>query len=244
MVWAVLLVAICLIAHQIWQDRQHFPAFEQLSGSEARQRTFRRWIVDSFIRYGLLGLLGLYLIGDLDAVYRLPSDIEAARTSLGLPPGRAQWMGYGLAAAVTIGLVAGAAGSASLDPSKVSQDGVGSLFARNRQEARWTGLLSLNAGLTEEIFFRALLFTALFEATGSLIVAALLATVLFAVAHLYQGLNGVLSSGLFGVIFMMIYLMTGALWLVILLHALIDLRSLVLLPYSLGWLSPEKDTSS
>ena len=107
---------------------------------------------------------------------------------------------------------------------------------------RWTGLLSINAGLVEETFFRALLFITVFQTTGSVVAAMLISTVLFGLAHAYQGVAGVLTSGLLGFFFMVIYAATGALWLVILLHALIDLRGLVLLPWSLGWLSSEKET--
>ena len=102
----------------------------------------------------------------------------------------------------------------------------------------------MNAGLVEEIFFRAMLFIALYQVSGSVLVALAGATILFAVAHAYQGIAGVLSSGLIGAIFMVIYAATGALWLVIALHALLDLRGLVLLPWSLGWLSSDKEIPS
>jgi membrane protease YdiL (CAAX protease family) len=48
--------------------------------------------------------------------------------------------------------------------------------------------------------------------------------------HIYQRVWGVLGAIILGLIFSLVYLLTGSIWVVVVAHALIDLRSLVLLP--------------
>lgn len=241
MAWFILIISCGLIALQIWQDVRTFPKFEAMSDSTDRRKVLRYWTVDSFIRYGVLGTVALFIVGAPEALWTLPSDVGAGinefTASINLSPGRAAIGGYGLAGVLALGLLAGAVAGFYIKSDAVPKDGVGALLARNWKEARWTGAISINAGVVEEIFFRALLFIVLFQVSESILLAMIGSTVLFAVAHAYQGIGGVLTSGLLGAMFMVIYAATGALWLVILLHALIDLRGLVLLPWSLGWLS-------
>ena len=246
--WLVFLGACALIAHQIWRDRRTFPAFEALRDTASRQRAFRKWTLTSFIRYGVLGVAGLMLMDATPALWQLPANMEASLAGLcdatGISRRDVTLFGLSVAGVVTLGIFAGGAAGFFLKAGDIPQHGVGALLARNRQEAWSASLISINAGLVEEIFFRAMLFVAIYHITGSVLTGMLGSTALFAVAHAYQGLAGILSSGLIGALFMVIYAATGALWLVILLHALLDLRGLVFLPWSLGWLSPEKETLS
>jgi membrane protease YdiL (CAAX protease family) len=52
--------------------------------------------------------------------------------------------------------------------------------------------------------------------------AALLSALLFGAAHAYQGLAGVIRTGLFGLFFTAIVLLTRSLWPAIVLHAVVD----------------------
>ncbi|MFZ0523535.1 MAG: CPBP family intramembrane glutamic endopeptidase, partial [Candidatus Acidiferrales bacterium] len=52
---------------------------------------------------------------------------------------------------------------------------------------------------------------------------------IFGAGHLYQGIAGVIFSAILGLIFSAIFLMTGNLLLPMILHALIDLRILLIL---------------
>jgi membrane protease YdiL (CAAX protease family) len=54
--------------------------------------------------------------------------------------------------------------------------------------------------------------------------------VLFGGLHLYQGAWGILGSMAIGALLMVLYLATGNILAPIIAHALIDLRSLVLIP--------------
>ena len=53
---------------------------------------------------------------------------------------------------------------------------------------------------------------------------------IFGGLHAYQGVAGVIGSTIIGALFMALYLATGNILVVIVVHALFDLRSLVLIP--------------
>ncbi|MGV9771264.1 CPBP family intramembrane glutamic endopeptidase [Streptosporangium sp. NPDC003464] len=97
---------------------------------------------------------------------------------------------------------------------------------------RWYAAgLSVTAGVTEEIVYRGLLIAVGTHAFGlSEGVAAFGALAVFVLGHLYQGWRGMLMVTLIGFGLTSLYLRTDSLLLPILLHALIDLRGLVLTP--------------
>lgn len=93
---------------------------------------------------------------------------------------------------------------------------------RDGKERRAWSALSVTAGITEELVFRAYLLwlLPLFVPTGW---AVVLASLLFGFQHAYQGLAGVVRTGLLGGVLCGIYLASGSLLLPILAHVLIDL---------------------
>jgi membrane protease YdiL (CAAX protease family) len=97
-------------------------------------------------------------------------------------------------------------------------------------ERRWAWAVSVSAGACEELVFRGLLIAAGIAAGWPPIVAVLASSVLFGLAHLYQGWLGMLLTTLLALIMAWIYLPTGSLLLPIVLHVLIDLRGLVMVP--------------
>ena len=76
---------------------------------------------------------------------------------------------------------------------------------RNGAETVWTGLLSINAGIGEELFFRLALPLLIVLVTGNVIAAFAVAAIVFGLVHVYQGWVGVLATTFLGVVF------TGAL---------------------------------
>ena len=90
--------------------------------------------------------------------------------------------------------------------------------------------LSLNAGVIEELLFRLGMPALLFGITGNGLLAFVAASVLFGLLHIYQKVWGVIGATLLGLLFSLVYLLTGSIWIVMIVHALIDLRSLVLIP--------------
>jgi membrane protease YdiL (CAAX protease family) len=84
----------------------------------------------------------------------------------------------------------------------------------------------------EEIIFRGFLLRYLHTAPWhlTLIWAIALSSAIFGLQHLYQGIAGVLQTTVMGVLFCLIFLITGNLAVPILLHTVMDLRVLLLLP--------------
>ena len=103
------------------------------------------------------------------------------------------------------------------------------LLPRTTVERRLFTVVGVTAGVCEEWLYRGF-FLAVVAAlaggppTGVLVVVAAVA---FGLAHAYQGLAGIVTTGLLGGIMAAVYLQTGSLLLPVLLHAVIDLRFLL-----------------
>lgn len=98
---------------------------------------------------------------------------------------------------------------------------------------RWTFVgVAVTAGICEEILYRGMLVYLLNDKLQHFgpILTLFATAIIFALAHLYQGWKGMLQTGVLGFVFTGIYLSTGALWIPIFLHLLIDLRFLFALP--------------
>ncbi len=98
-------------------------------------------------------------------------------------------------------------------------------------EFRLFPALCLSAGICEEILYRGFLLSYLASAPLPLPAwgALAAASVLFGLAHLYQGLSGVLATSVLGLLLSLLFLWTGSLALPMLLHTLIDLRAWLIL---------------
>jgi len=103
---------------------------------------------------------------------------------------------------------------------------------RTRRERRWFGAVSISAGICEEVIFRGFLaqYFAALPLGISPIGAYLLSALVFGIDHGYQGLSGILATGFLALVFTALFLATGSIWVPILVHALIDLRILLILP--------------
>ena len=97
------------------------------------------------------------------------------------------------------------------------------LMPVTRREKVWYAGLSFCAGFGEELAYRAYAIPALIVAGGSASAAVALTSVAFAVLHSYQGVLGVVRTGVVGVIMGMVFLHTGSVWPAIVAHVLIDL---------------------
>lgn len=97
------------------------------------------------------------------------------------------------------------------------------LVPRTWRELRWYRVMSINAGITEELVYRGFLLWYLQQYVG-LVWAAALAVLIFTVAHAYQGLANVPALAVASVCFVGLYLGSGSLWVPILMHAVLDIR--------------------
>jgi membrane protease YdiL (CAAX protease family) len=93
-----------------------------------------------------------------------------------------------------------------------------------RQELYWFSGVSLTAGFCEEFLYRGY-FIWVFAPWLGWWGAAALSLPFFAIAHLYQGWNGVLRTAAAGAIFTLLVAAFQSLWPAIALHALVDLGS-------------------
>lgn len=95
---------------------------------------------------------------------------------------------------------------------------------KSKREFKWFNLLSISAGICEEIIFRLFLFSYLLEITN-LIVAFVLTNIVFAITHLVSGIKNIIGAFILGIIFTSIYYFTENIWLAIILHIAIDISA-------------------
>lgn len=97
------------------------------------------------------------------------------------------------------------------------------LMPTTSQEKKMFAGLSLCAGFGEEIAYRGYAMTTVIAVTGSTSVGLILTSLTFGALHSYQGLIGVIRTGILGLLMGVVFLATGSLWPPIIAHALIDL---------------------
>jgi membrane protease YdiL (CAAX protease family) len=101
--------------------------------------------------------------------------------------------------------------------------GVGELVPTTALELRVFALISVSAGICEEVAFRGFVMPFLAHFVGSW-AALVVASLLFGGGHAYQGLNGVLRTGVSSLLLGALFLATGTLLPSIVLHAAVDLQ--------------------
>lgn len=231
-----------LVWRAIARERREYARFKRLRSTVQRQKVYRRWLIE-----GALSLGGLSVATVLGAWSAIPEALAAAqawepiaatREFLGGPVGIPVALGVAVLAAVLLVLpvllVRG-----SLDEAPAVGD-IRALLPRTRGELPYGAGLSLNAGVFEELLFRLGLPALVVAVTGDALVAFLGATLLFGLLHVYQGPLGVVFSIVLGALFVLLYVVTGSILVPIVVHALVDLRSMVLIPIVLGgaWRKP------
>ncbi len=106
------------------------------------------------------------------------------------------------------------------------------LLPSSPQERRWWWLVCITAGVCEETVYRGFLLhyfhTLPFHL--SLTWAMVVASAIFGIGHLYQGVAGGVQTAIVGFVFAGMFVMTGSLVVPIVVHAVMDLRVLAMLP--------------
>ena len=236
---ALLLVVVTLLVWRaVSRERREYAQFKRMRATASRQKVMRRWLVESVLVFG--GLSAALLLA---AWAYVP---QALRDAQGWAPIAASRdfffdtsLGRGLAIGALIGLLVALVLPVLLlrkaDPDDVPKLGdIGALLPRTRGELPYGAGLALSAGVFEELMFRLALPALLFGIWPDGPLAFALATLLFGALHLYQRWVGVLTATVLGVVFAYLYLVSGSILLPILVHAVVDLRSLVLLPLVIG----------
>lgn len=97
------------------------------------------------------------------------------------------------------------------------------LIPRNLRQLGGFFMLAITAGICEEILFRGFLIDYLTQYTD-IYSAALASSIIFGLAHTYQGLRGILQGMGAGIVFAAFYIFTGSLLVPMLLHVLVDIH--------------------
>jgi membrane protease YdiL (CAAX protease family) len=229
---AVAITLALMVLRALRQDRREYRRFKLLRSTARRQVVFRRWVLQSLAMFGgasaVLLLLSWPFVGlllsDLNSIEWV-MDARLAFASSGVGPGIAIGVSLALVAGAVFGIVA-----ARRETEIPSLGDVQALLPRNRAELRWGAALSINAGVVEELMFRLALPAALYGITRNAVVAIIASLLIFGALHAYQGVTGIVASLVIGTVLMAIYLATENILFAIVVHALFDLRSLVLIP--------------
>ncbi|WP_328807027.1 CPBP family glutamic-type intramembrane protease [Nocardiopsis coralli] len=112
------------------------------------------------------------------------------------------------------------------------------LYPRTRAEQATAAGAAVTGGVFAEILYRGLFITLVASMGLNLFVAAVLSILLFSVAHVYQGWWGAAHGALTGTLFTVLYLGTGSLWVPIVVHVVLNIRSMVFPPASAA---PDED---
>ncbi|MCU1544071.1 MAG: family intrarane metalloprotease protein [Microbacteriaceae bacterium] len=235
--WVLCGVFVLLLAFMLFnavrKDRREYRRFKRMRSTARRQKTFAKWLRESFLNFGGAALVVLLLTWQyiplfLDAVndWDFVADARRAFATTG-------WLGPTLLIALIVALLGGAVLGIVLARSETEVPSIGdvqALLPRNRAELRYGAALAINAGVVEELLFRLAMPALVFGFTGNAVSAVVVSVLVFGALHVYQGAAGVIGATVIGAVFMAIYLATGSIVAAIVVHALFDLRSLVLIP--------------
>jgi membrane protease YdiL (CAAX protease family) len=152
-------------------------------------------------------------------------------TALGLDP-RLGWgfagFAIGLVAIVGVMVLQGrlVARDASLrDRVRARLAPVERLMPSSRAEYPGFASLALTAGICEELLFRGFVTWALAHVLPGAWQVLLAQAALFGLAHAYQGVRGIVTTGFVGLVMGLLVWITGSLWASMIVHALMDLHA-------------------
>ncbi|CAN5180839.1 hypothetical protein BH20ACT5_BH20ACT5_06330 [soil metagenome] len=237
---ALLLAAYLLVGEPVAGLVLH----RRFEAALTRDRTARRWL------YHRLLLLEWGLVALVAGVVLLAPGVGWAELGLRWPDRAPGALAVGLTIGVLGVLVLSTrtvrgsrrrAVDTDVPPLPVpASPSVIALVPRTVPERRLFVGVALTAGFCEEVLYRGFLL-----AVGAALAPSapdwalvILAGAVFGVVHAYQGRVGILATGVLGAVLAVLYLDSGSLLLPIAVHALIDLR-ILLLPISV--LAPDED---
>lgn len=113
---------------------------------------------------------------------------------------------------------------ASPEQKRAAREQLGDLLPflpQDDRDLRTFFALSVTAGVVEELLYRGFALWALAQ-WMPLWAAVLLSSVAFGLAHSYQGVGGMLRTGVMGLVFAVLFVASGSIWLPMLFHALFD----------------------
>lgn len=222
----LLYVGFFALALPLWGALVSWPRFERQGQADPARARQRLWIGAITWPWGLVAI---------GAAPWIANDRSWGLLGLTLPNGWRLWLAIGLVLLIALynaySAVAVARDSTARESVRKQFTGqLANVLPQARGELTWFGAVSLTAGFCEEFLYRGYFIWALSPWLGWWGAAAV-SLALFASGHAYQGLDGVIRTGVVGAMFTLVVAITGSLWSAIVLHALVDLGGGVL-----GWL--------
>ncbi len=106
------------------------------------------------------------------------------------------------------------------------------MLPKTYREKQWFTFVSATAGIGEEIVYRGFLMYHLMQQFSKLplLLILLIASIIFGLAHSYQGLTGMLKTSLVGMVLGALYITSGSILPGIILHFIMDFSSNFLYP--------------
>ena len=235
--WILAALFVALVAFLAYRaqrkDRREYQRFKRYHSTVRRQAMYRKWLRESFLSFGGLALVLLVLVWQF--VPLLLDEINGWDAVLSARAWYASLGGLSIALTVALTIVVVVLPIVVLFFARSQEDvtaigDIQALIPRNTAEVRLGALLSLNAGVVEELVFRLAVPALLYGAFGSALFALITSTLLFGALHAYQGAVGIIGTMLVGAFLLLLYIATGSILVPIVVHVLIDLRSFVLIP--------------
>ena len=216
------------------KDRREYQRFKRYRSTVRRQAMYTKWLRESFLVFAGLSLVLLLLVWQFVPLFL--DDVNGWDGVRSIRDWYASLGGFSIALTALLAFLVVVAPILLLFLARGQTDEVTSigdiqaLLPRNRAEVRLGALLSVNAGLFEELLFRLALPALLYGAFGSALFAGLASVLIFGALHVYQGAAGVIGTILIGAFLLALYVATGSILVPIIVHVLIDLRSFVFIP--------------
>jgi len=225
----ILLFLILSNVYFFRRDTSAYNRFAKLADTKERQGFYMKWTLEPFVIFGVSSLIVLLVIGKFHTLFTPPEFIvelnqiiiaEKLRASNSFLAGIIEGINYTVLPMLMIGgslwtffhEYSNSKKDNSLEPKIIEEENfrnLAPLIPRNFNERVWGALLSINAGFSEELFFRLLIPILVYGISQSAIAAVLVSTLWFGLAHYYQGLSGIIAM----------------------VHAIIDLNGLTLGPW-------------
>jgi len=229
-----LVVAVLGLIAWVISDIRQYRAFKAATVSAVRQRFYLSWAVQGFILLGCGSVITAMVLGRDLQFHTLPPEFEQL-AALFRPPKPVNANG-GSRIGLIIGFLLGLAIAVSIQvwrmrrALKVVLGDVDAMIPRNWRERLAVLPLCLNAGFSEELFFRMALPLLVASVTGSVLTGFVVSAIIFGLIHAYQGWKGVVATTFLGVILTLVYLKSGSLVRPIVLHVLLDVVGLIVRP--------------
>ena len=212
---ALLILTVVVPLLGIWDFRRLLRWTEE-GRADARIKTYN-WIIA--MEWGMtLGFLIWWLSAGRDL------------SALGLVPAAEgwQWLAIGLGLAGMLFMIYQMT-SVMHSPEQLEQvrekmGKLSGLAPQSPREDRLFAVVSVTAGVCEEILYRGLLMAVLVPAVGTWSAVAL-TSVIFGLGHAYQGLAGFGKTTLVGLVMALLTVFSGSLFIPMLLHTVIDMTS-------------------